>query len=65
MEGAGSKQAQRNKSQNLAAWLKAHGIERTTGQCPWGCGRSVTNGGPALLAHLNNCHGSPRYDRRK
>lgn len=45
------------KSQTLAAWLKKHHVERTTGMCPWGCGRAVSNGGQALLAHLNNCQG--------
>lgn len=63
-EGAGSKGAQRAKSQALAAWLKAHQIERTSGACPWGCGHQVPNGGPALMNHLNMCHGSPRHDRR-
>lgn len=54
----------REKSRELAAWLKAKGIERTTGQCPWGCGRALLNGGPALLAHLTRCLGGLRADRR-
>lgn len=53
------------KSQSLAAWLKAHQVERTSGACPWGCGRMVANGGQALMAHLNVCHGSPRNDKRR
>jgi hypothetical protein len=64
-EGAGSKGIQRAKSQALAAWLKAHQIERTSGQCPWDCGHSVPNGGPGLMSHLNNCHGSPKRDIRR
>jgi hypothetical protein len=46
-----------NKSKALASWLKDHKVERTSGQCPWGCGRAITNGGQALLAHLNVCRG--------
>lgn len=64
-EGAGSRGAQRNKSQALAAYLKAHGIERLTGSCPWGCGRPIRNGGEHLMAHLNNCIGNPKSDRRR
>jgi hypothetical protein len=64
-EGAGSKGLQRAKSQALAAWLKAHKVERTTGMCPWGCGRAVGNGGPTLIAHLTRCAGSPRSDSRR
>lgn len=63
-DGGGSKGLQRSKSQALAAWLKAHGIERTTGMCPRGCGRAIAIGGPALVAHLGHCDGSRRYDRR-
>jgi hypothetical protein len=54
-----------NKSKALAGWLKDHGVTRTTGQCPWGCGHGVPNGGPALLAHLARCQGSPKRDRRR
>ena len=64
-EGAGSKGAQRAKSQALAAWLKAHGIERTHGSCPWGCGRPIANGGPHLMSHLTNCIGNPKQDLRR
>lgn len=64
-DGGGSRGLQRAKSQTLAAWLKAHGIERTSGMCPWGCGRAVTNGGPALLGHLTHCSGAPRKDKRR
>ena len=53
------------KSQTLAAWLKKHGIERTSGKCPWGCGSSVPNGGQALLAHLTHCTGPSRKDKRR
>lgn len=44
----------------MAKELKERGIERTSGACPWGCGRLVTNGGQGLLIHLNTCKGSPR-----
>jgi hypothetical protein len=49
-----------NKSKALAGWLKDHHVERTSGQCPWGCGRAIPNGGQALLAHLNVCRGPKR-----
>lgn len=47
----------RAKSSAYAAFMKAHGITRSTGKCPWGCGASVRNGGPPLLDHLNRCRG--------
>ena len=47
----------RAKSSAMAAHMKALGIRRTTGQCPWGCGASIRNGGEALLSHLNVCRG--------
>lgn len=50
----------KTKSQQLAQWLKDHMVERKTGQCPWGCGHQIPNGGPALLAHLNVCRGPHR-----
>ena len=55
----------RNKAQATATWLAKNHPVRLTGQCPWGCGRSVANGGPPLLQHLNTCRGNPRYDGRK
>lgn len=48
------------KDKAMAAYLKERGVKRTTGQCPWGCGRAVSNGGGPLLIHLNTCKGSPR-----
>lgn len=48
------------KDKAMAADLKKRGVERTTGQCPWGCGRSLTNGGQALMRHLSVCQGSGR-----
>lgn len=54
-----SKQS-RERARELAKHLKDRQIERTTGACPWGCGRPVANGGGALLAHLTRCQGSPR-----
>lgn len=59
---AGQARAQRDKA--MAAFLKKMGIERKTGQCPWGCGRPIRNGGEALLAHLNVCRGNPKQDIR-
>ena len=47
----------RAKSAAMAAYMKAKGITRTTGQCPWGCGAALRNGGPALLGHLTSCRG--------
>ena len=53
-----------NKDKNMAAYLKKHNVTRDTGKCPWGCGASLKNGGQALTAHLNVCHGSPRRSPR-
>ena len=64
-DGAGARGRRRSKDQELAAWLKARGIERTTGMCPRDCGRAIPVGGPALLAHLNWCPGTQRQDRRR
>lgn len=47
----------RAKSSAMAAYMKQHGITRTSGACPWGCGALVRNGGEALLSHLNACRG--------
>lgn len=57
--------ASKRKSQELAAYLKKMGVERTAGACPWGCGHQIPNGGPALLGHLTRCTGSPRADKRR
>lgn len=46
-----------NKDKSMAADLKKHHVERTSGACPWGCGRLVTNGGGGLMQHLNVCRG--------
>lgn len=64
-DGAGARGRRRAKDQELAAWLKAHQVERTTGQCPMGCGRPIPNGGPMLLLHLGQCPGARRQDRRR
>lgn len=64
-DGAGARGRRRAKDQELAAWLKARGIERTTGQCPMDCGRPIPVGGPMLLLHLGMCPGAPRQDRRR
>lgn len=47
----------RAKSSAQAAYMKERGIMRRTGQCPWGCGAAITNGGPPLMNHLNRCQG--------
>jgi hypothetical protein len=64
-DGAGARGRRRAKDQELAAMLKARQVERTTGQCPWDCGRAIPNGGMALLIHLGQCHGTQRTDRRR
>jgi hypothetical protein len=51
------------RDKSMASYLKERGIERTSGACPWGCGRLITNGGTPLLLHLNTCHGSPKKVR--
>lgn len=50
-------QENRNKSQKTAEFMKAKGVKRTTGACPWGCGAQVPLGGPPLMDHLNRCQG--------
>jgi hypothetical protein len=65
MAGSGGSAKQRHgRTRELAAYLKKKGIERLTGQCPWGCGRPIKNGGEDLLSHLNLCRGNPKKDRR-
>lgn len=46
-----------NRNKKMSAHLKEHGVTRETGQCPWGCGTPIRNGGQYLLAHLNTCKG--------
>lgn len=53
-----------NKDKAMASMLKSRGITRSSGACPWGCGRSITNGGGPLLAHLGQCQGPTRGVRR-
>lgn len=48
----------------MAAHLKKLGVERTSGACPWGCGRSINNGGQHLLVHLNTCRGPVKGRKR-
>jgi len=52
------------KDKSMAKYLKERYIERTTGACPWGCGRQLANGGQHLLVHLNTCKGSSKKARR-
>lgn len=52
-----------NKDKSMAADLKKRGVERTTGRCPMGCGRPITNGGNSLLVHLGSCKGRPKAVR--
>lgn len=50
------KRGTRSKSsQETAAYMKAHGIRRTTAACPWHCGAMVPIGGAGLLNHLSRC----------
>ncbi|HEY6020736.1 MAG TPA: hypothetical protein VIY48_12820 [Candidatus Paceibacterota bacterium] len=51
------------KDKTMAAMLKKLGVTRTTGQCPWGCGRSIPNGGGPLVSHLGRCKG-PQHNKR-
>lgn len=44
----------------MAADLRKHKVERNSSHCPWGCGRSIANGGGALIAHLGQCKGRPK-----
>lgn len=54
---------QSSKDKQMASYLKERGVERTSGACPWGCGRQVANGGSPLLIHLNTCKGRPKAVR--
>lgn len=47
----------RAKSSAYAAYMKAHGIRRTTAACPWHCGAMVPIGGSPLINHLTLCGG--------
>lgn len=51
------------KDKSMASYLKDRGVTRDSGACPWGCGRLITNGGQALLIHLNTCKGSRKQVR--
>lgn len=42
----------------MAAMLKKQGVTRSTGACPWGCGRQIPNGGGPLVSHLGRCKGA-------
>lgn len=53
------------KTQELAKFLKDHQVERTSGQCPMGCGRPISNGGDALIFHLGKCPGSKRSQNNR
>lgn len=50
------------KDKEMASHLKKKGVQRTTGQCPRGCGHNyrLDGKGGALMAHLGVCMGSPR-----
>lgn len=48
------------KQMERAKFMKDHGIKRTTGKCPMGCGATIPNGGTALLSHLSRCVGKRR-----
>lgn len=52
---------QTNKDKEMAAYLKAKGITRRTGQCP-SCHHPLPVGGTALLAHIPNCTGRPKHE---
>ena len=43
----------RNKDKEMASFLKAHHITRTSSNCPSHCGAQISNGGSALISHLN------------
>lgn len=53
-----------NKDKAMASMLKARGITRKTGACPWGCGRQIENGGGPLIAHLGRCRGANKTGSR-
>lgn len=60
------KTEQRTKSQAHAEFMKARGIRRTTGQCPWGCGASYSiEREGALMDHLNRCQGGGAKKRNR
>lgn len=51
------------KDKSMASFLKERKVERTSGACPWGCGRMISNGGQPLLIHLNTCKGRSKVAR--
>lgn len=53
-----------NKDKAMAADLKKKGVQRTTGKCPWGCGRPIAIGGGPLIAHLGQCRGRSKAAAR-
>lgn len=53
------------KSQAQAEYMKERGTTRNSGACPWGCGAQITNGGQALMNHLNRCEGGGAKKRQR
>ncbi len=53
-----------SRDKSMSSFLKERGSERTSGACPWGCGRLITNGGQPLLIHLNTCKGPTKRAAR-
>jgi hypothetical protein len=64
-------QENRAKSQATAEFMKARGIRRESGKCPWGCGATyATNptgagGGQSLMSHLTRCQGGAAAKRSR
>ncbi len=51
------------KDKAMSSYLKERGVTRTTGACPWGCGKGIAIGGQPLLIHLNTCKGRSKVAR--
>jgi hypothetical protein len=58
------------KSQAYAEYMKEHGVRRTTGKCPLGCGYGYKinirgeGSGQELINHLGKCRGGAASKRR-
>lgn len=64
-------QENRAKAQAHAEFMKAKGVRRDSGKCPWGCGATYATSptgqgaGQSLMNHLTHCVGGAAAKRRR
>lgn len=58
-------QSNKTKASAHAQYMKEHQVVRGSGACPWHCGAMISNGGQALMNHLNTCVGGAAAKRRR